>query len=117
MTGHKGPDDYQQFFKLPVMYSLKYRRPIVQHDLMRFDRSMTGMQKRRVRYHCFSERIHVSTVFLSVSHGYDINEKPILFETAIITAGDFDIIGRASTWRNALKLHRYALIHLKDNPR
>ena len=47
----------------------------------------------------------VSTVFLSVEHGFDDNGSPLLFETMVFLDGEDVFMVRAVDWHRALFNH------------
>jgi hypothetical protein len=61
---------------------------------------------RQVALTMLSGDAYVSTVFLCVDHGWLPNEPPVVFETAVVRDGEFDIVMRYSTWEQAEAGHR-----------
>ena len=93
------------------LYILKYRKPVVCHDLKKWGKQFERMH-RRVRYTTIHKDLQVSTVFLGVNYSWDGGLE--LFETAIIDHGEFEIVSRCDTWRNALKQHWSAVNELRS---
>lgn len=51
--------------------------------------------------------IHISTVFLSIDHGYDSSQPPVLFETMVFGGGDLnETMIRYATWAEAEAGHK-----------
>lgn len=102
-------------FKTMNWYVLRYRKP-VKANLNQWLRGEMFLNRRSVRRHYLDNNVAVSTVFLGVSFIDSVDGEPIIFETAIITGDKFETVGRCATWREALRLHRYALNYCKaDN--
>lgn len=101
-------------FKALGWYVLKHRKP-VKASLHQYLRGEMFLNRRSVRRHYLDNDVEVSTVFLGIAITIDSNDNPLIFETAIITNDKFDIIGRCSTWREALRLHWCAVNFCKVN--
>jgi hypothetical protein len=71
---------------------------------------------RSVSWTELSGNASVSTVFLGLNHNYS-GGPPLLFETAIIRAGEFDIHSRYGTWDEAERGHAeiVAAVCLEEN--
>lgn len=114
MTDNKGPDDYRDSSPDIVRwYILKHRKPIPEPDIKKVDKFLRNYHKKRVRRTYLPNNIYISTVFLGLDHAWKPFEEPLVFETAIVRNGEFDIVERCSTWRQALKMHWRAVEHIK----
>jgi len=72
----------------PFYYILKNGVPVIEHDLIRFERFFRNIDNRRIAYTEISKDVHVSTVFLGMDHQWG-DGPPLLFETMVF-GGDFD---------------------------
>jgi len=95
-----------------MFYKLKHRKPVKCSGL-EFAFAFENFRKRRIRLTKFNDGRVLSTVFLCLDHGIDEN-KPVLFETAVLNKlGEWEILDRACTHRQALKMHRVWKAELK----
>jgi len=95
-------------------YVLKHRKP-VKVNFFDWISKRRKFSDSRVRCHHISDDVVVSTVFLNLDMDLSLGDKPLVFETAIITKQDFDIIGRCRTWREALRLQSLRFESLQIN--
>lgn len=98
-----------------VFFKLKYRKPVTA-SLRACDKFLGRIGKRRVRLTWLSDKLSVSTVFLCIDHNFfslDGGGTPLLFETAVNRNGEFEVIERCATWRQALKMHWAAVNELR----
>lgn len=96
-------------------YKLHHRKP-VECSQKEYSDQFYPIYKRRVRRKAIGV-YWISTVFLGLDHNYSREGSPILFETMIFSDtfedSDLDYCERCSTWREALKMHRDAIEHVK----
>lgn len=93
-------------------YVLRYRKPVIS-DVRSADQLLGNYRQRRVRRTYFNDELFVSTIFLCLDHNLN-GGTPLLFETAINRNGEFDVISRCSTWREALAMHWTAVEQVKE---
>ena len=112
MTDNKTPR-YDRPYDIPrhPHYMLRYRKPIP-CDVYSADKVLCDIRKRRVRLKYFTDDLLVSTMFTCLDYNI-FGPLPLLFETAVCRDGECDIISRCSTWRNALRMHRYTVERIK----
>ena len=86
-------------------YILNEKKQIVEVDLMTWARFFEDVEKRRVASHELDD-VRVSTVFLSIDHGFSFDEDipPVLFET-LCFANDENDMERYCTFDEALAGH------------
>ncbi len=72
------------------------------------DKYFRDIKARRVDLTFITNKVSVSTVFLVISHGFNWQLQPVLFETMVFANGfSFDLMCiRASTWNEALLNHK-----------
>lgn len=88
-----------------MFYKLRHRKPI-KCTSTEFAFAFENFKRRRIRLTKFKDGRILSTVFLCLDHGID-ESKPVLFETAIRNKlDDWQVLDRACTHRQALKMHR-----------
>lgn len=79
-----------------------------------FSRLWHDMEYRRIGLDEVSPGITVSTVWLGIDHNWkDDGSWPIIFETAVITRGEFEITARYVTLGDALVGHGMTVAGLK----
>lgn len=72
-----------------------------------------SMDKRHVGYTKLKAGLEVSTVFLGIDHNF-FGDRPLLFETAVLTDYGWDIRDRYSTWDEALAGHEATVKSLHE---
>ena len=92
--GRNGPDHFKLEGKTPVPVDTSTDEGLFAWA------EWFGTADRTVRLTILTGGVTVSTVFISLNHNYGAG-PPLLFETAIIRSGDFDIVARYSTWNEA----------------
>ena len=96
------------------MYILIHRKPVPCDDLLKWGKWFEKRHVRKVRT-TYLGSVQISTIFLGLDHGW--NGIPMLFETMIFglpdTDGDFDYQIRCTTHRQALKMHKNAVLFAK----
>jgi len=95
-------------------YILKHRKPVPCADLFKWAKAFEVRRSRRIRV-TYLDKVKISTVFLCLDHGWD--GIPMLFETMIFglpdTDDDFEFQTRCTTHRQALKMHKNAVLFAK----
>lgn len=91
---------------------------LLEPDVAKFGQWFSNNNNRVVAKDNFKDRhgneVKVSTMFLGIDHSFSQNRPPILFETMIF-GGDFDQdTYRYSTWDEAVKGHKKALMKAHD---
>lgn len=93
-------------------YVLRYRKPVIS-NVQFADQLLGSYQKRRVRRTYLTNDVIISTMFLCFDHNFH-GGPPLLFETMIFSGnGVHNLIGRCSTWRQALAMHWRAVKEAK----
>jgi len=85
--------------------------PVQVFDLMEWARWYeTSQEVRRVALD-YVGRVEISTVFLSMDHGWVPNQPPVLFETLVRFGGGIfeDAMMRYATWAEAEEGHQFML--------
>jgi len=93
-------------------YILKYRKPIPCDDPLKWGKWFEQRHIRKVRT-TYLGPVRISTVFMGLDHGW--NGIPMLFETMIFDLPDFDedYQTRCTTHRQALTMHKNAIMFAK----
>lgn len=96
----------------PNYYRLDENKNPVPCEFAEMEESFIHPEKRLIKKTEFKETLNnilVSTVFLSIAHGFDENDLPILFETMTFGLERYrelyPMIRRSSTYQEALELH------------
>jgi hypothetical protein len=93
------------------------RQPVPVDDLLEWAEWLETAD-RHVAFTSLSGGVEVSTVFLGIDHIWFGASLPILFETAVIRNGQFDIQSRYATWQEAEEAHQRVVADLcKDEGR
>jgi hypothetical protein len=103
-------------------YKLHHRKPVLCKFSMvdepeKFAKECAYKTSNKVRVK-YIGNVKISTVFLPINHAFNDSE-PILFETMVFGPDNgAKLIARASTWREALNMHKKAVgltkLHMKE---
>ena len=96
-----------------IFYKLKRRKVIPWEYLCCTEKNFRNIANRRVRFSKMG-KFMVSTIFLFIDHNFTGEGPPVLFETAIHDGHEWEILSRASTHRQALKMHLTAKSMVKN---
>lgn len=95
-------------------YILKDGKPILENDIIKWS-EWFEMANRYIAENNYDD-VRVSTVFLGLDHGFNVNGPPVLFETMVFGGKHDGYQERYETKEQAIKGHKIACAMVgKDN--
>jgi len=94
-------------------YILKGKRPVKCNDSQTFRAWFQTADRHVAKSQFPGHDVEVSTVFLGMDHGFDKNDKPILFETMVFGGELDEYMYRYSSWEDAENGHYEVVKRIK----
>lgn len=92
-------------------------KKIIKTDLLTWAKWFENDQKRIIASTWLAGRVHISTVFLCIDHGFGMHQTPVLFETMIFGGRLDGYQVRYHTYKGAVAGHQKAIALVYKNKR